>query len=1039
MHVNGSENSFARTGDVTPQQPAKLPTEFEDIVQAFEQALAREGRADIRYYLPPLTPAHLPQGGGEGWRGALLRELVRIDIEHAWSHGQPRRLGAYLRRFPELLLDREGLKEIAFEEFRLRRQAGEAIAAEEYRHTYGIEVGNWPNLPVAQPPAKNDSSPSYWTDSATPAQPWRLVNLQDPLIGDALSALPEVGSTFRDFRLKAELGRGAFGRVYLAEQGDLANRLVALKISVDLGGESQTLAQLQHTNIVPIYSTHRTGIFQAVCMPYFGSVTLADMIGHLRTRQTLPERGKDFVDVLDSKRLAPPAEVRPASIALLENRSYVDAVLWLMSQIAEGLAHAHERGILHRDLKPANILLTDDGQPMLVDFNLSADSKSSEDTASTNFGGTLPYMSPEHLQAFHAPPEPAGSAPPAAVDARSDLYALGVMMFELLTGRFPFPHRQGPLHQVLPSMIAERRQPAPLVRRWNRAISPAVQAIVRRLLHRDPEQRYQTAQQLRDDLQCQLQSAPLRHAGEPSLLERAAKWRRRHPRLTSPVTFAALLVIALIGSTALILRWNLQQSEQERIGVQRNLDDVRGRLTRLKLEEEKQQARLDEIEGKLANAKVSLAEARASITSAEKAAADARASFADEQKKRQEAVQENERLKDQASDSLRQFQKSIGLLRRHDEDIGAVQSLFDEESLQQEAFNQDVVRCRAALERYQVLENPNWQDSPHVKLLPERERTQLQQDIAELLYLLNRATLFEVVQAKQKLRPWQVVHVLVSPNPTAFLDVGRVGSYARIAEALRLNGVAFECYPYRRPRSLVMQRAELARLHGDQAAAEDFLARAERTEPQSVRDYYLTAYEYAALGRFREALTFARSACDQDRKQPGMWFLLGLCQARTGKPDKAEDCYDIALVLKPGWSAAHYHRARARLQRGDTPAALADFDDAVKYDPKSVELHLQRGLLLARLGSREAALKDVKACVYDPSPATAFRIGCIYAHTAQQVPQDRERALKHIALAINLGYDAAALASDERLTPLQTDPGFQQLLRAAASLRQHDQ
>src|SRR3954471_12821050 len=93
------------------------------------------------------------------------------------------------------------------------------------------------------------------------------------LRSDGPTMLPEVGSEFLGFRLVGELGQGAFGRVYLAEQDELANRRVALKVAADLTGEPQTLAQLQHTNIVPVYSVHRRGALQAVCMPYFGATT----------------------------------------------------------------------------------------------------------------------------------------------------------------------------------------------------------------------------------------------------------------------------------------------------------------------------------------------------------------------------------------------------------------------------------------------------------------------------------------------------------------------------------------------------------------------------------------------------------------------------------------------------------------------------------------------------------------------------------------------------------------------------------------------
>ncbi len=110
-------------------------------------------------------------------------------------------------------------------------------------------------------------------------------------LAEVEGAFPDVGTTFLGFRLIDELGRGAFGRVYLARQGDLAGRMVALKVSTEMSGESQTLAQLQHTNIVPIYSAHRVGPLQAVCMPFFGRTTLADVIGGLPPEPFLPGSG----------------------------------------------------------------------------------------------------------------------------------------------------------------------------------------------------------------------------------------------------------------------------------------------------------------------------------------------------------------------------------------------------------------------------------------------------------------------------------------------------------------------------------------------------------------------------------------------------------------------------------------------------------------------------------------------------------------------------------------------------------------------------
>ena len=134
---------------------------------------------------------------------------------------------------------------------------------------------------------------SWDASEGAPVELLHYIHRADPAAAERLSravtSFPRIGDEFLGFRLVAVLGRGAFGQVYLAEQGTLANRKVALKVSADIFGESQTLAQLQHTNIVPIYSLHTSAPYQAVCMPYFRSTTLADVLHHL-------EDGKSFAN-----------------------------------------------------------------------------------------------------------------------------------------------------------------------------------------------------------------------------------------------------------------------------------------------------------------------------------------------------------------------------------------------------------------------------------------------------------------------------------------------------------------------------------------------------------------------------------------------------------------------------------------------------------------------------------------------------------------------------------------------------------------------
>src|SRR5262249_4812014 len=155
------------------------------------------------------------------------------------------------------------------------------------------------------------------------------------------------------FRVRHELGRGAFARVYLAEQTDLGARPVVLKVSAIEGNEPQTLAQLQHTHIVPVFSLHedKDAGLRALCMPYFGGASLSKVLRSAWAGGLTPTQGADLADALG--RIAAPApsgrsqEPAPSSLtpdrplALLRGLSYVQAVTWLGARLAEGLQHAH--------------------------------------------------------------------------------------------------------------------------------------------------------------------------------------------------------------------------------------------------------------------------------------------------------------------------------------------------------------------------------------------------------------------------------------------------------------------------------------------------------------------------------------------------------------------------------------------------------------------------------------------------------------------------------------------------------------------------
>lgn len=547
MIVSG-RTSCMQTGQLSPAKS------LDDYVEAFERAWQGEAVPRIIDFAPP---------GEHPDQRQILLEMIRADLEFRSQRECGKSLEQYATEFPELLSDEQALSLLAFEEYRVRRLSGDTVVPADYFREFRVDVARWPKI----------SSVVRTSARASKRRPSNGLAVRMP---DAVPEFPAAGTVIGGFHLQQELGRGAFSRVYLARQKDLADRFVVLKLSGEKFAEAEKLAQLQHSNIVPIYSQHQWGDLSAVCMPYFGSTTMADLITSIAGARSFPPTGRAIVETLThcaarTARVAASswtgaadgsggsmrtADVRSAAEAdrvsgfspgpmptlsyekclqTLSGLTCVDAVLWLAERIAAGLDHAHQRGILHHDLKPANVLLADDGRPMLLDFNLSADLKDGRCHHDVHIGGTLPYMAPEQLQGF------LDNVP--VHDARSDLYSLGVILFELLTGDLPFSVRQGSFREMIPAMISERRESLPSVRQVNREVTPATEGIILKCLAADPTERYQSAEQLQEDLSRQQKHLPLRYQREPSVRERFQKWTQRHPRLSTTINAGGTLLL----------------------------------------------------------------------------------------------------------------------------------------------------------------------------------------------------------------------------------------------------------------------------------------------------------------------------------------------------------------------------------------------------------------------------------------------------------------------------------------------------------------
>lgn len=482
-----------------------IDLDFEERIDAYEAALFQGivAAAQLADYLPSKTAKSYYE---------TLVELLRITLEHAWQGGCSEGIEAFRGDYPELFEQPERLEPLAFEEYRLRGCQGDLIRKQEYADRYGIDVTYWPELG----PENSQQS----TGDPDNRDSWREFSGSEPASAAqtiaARRTLPQAGERFGSFELVVLLGEGAFGRVFLARQHALAERLVALKITVGRPTEAQKLARLQHGNIMPVYSVHRRGKLAGICMPYLGSVTLADLVAGLKQHDNRLRTAESLVKTLESRRaelstIINSNERLPASAKSKANGSAVDRVreslgtsleqffTQVMQKVAGGLAQAHERGIVHRDLKPANILISDDGEPLLLDFNLAEE----QSGHAARIGGTLPYMSPEQLRQFQGEAQP--------LDGRSDVFALGVVLYECLAARHPFPIRQGALDEVVQQMLLDRQTAPVNVRHQNPAVSPGLAAMVHRCLQPDPTQRYQSAAELREDLRCHLENRPLRY------------------------------------------------------------------------------------------------------------------------------------------------------------------------------------------------------------------------------------------------------------------------------------------------------------------------------------------------------------------------------------------------------------------------------------------------------------------------------------------------------------------------------------------------
>jgi serine/threonine-protein kinase len=458
---------------------------LEDIVERFEEALRRGDGPDPDQYLP----------AEDDLRRAVLVELVHAELEHRLKAGEAARVEEYLRRYPDLAQDSSAVVELilAEREQRSLREGPVPIAEylERFEHYSEALRLQWDVQPVKGPPGAAPAISGTRTDAA-PTPP--------PEAGPSWPTLP-------GYEILGELGRGAMGVVYRARHLAL-KRTVALKMI--LAGahagpdqlarfrtEAETVARVQHAGIVNIFDIGEHQGLPYLALEYVEGGSLAQRL------QGSPQPARQAAE--------------------------------MMARLAEAVHHAHQRGVLHRDLKPANVLLSADGTPKITDFGLAKQlDAAAGQTASGAILGTPSYMAPEQAGGKGRQIGPA-----------ADVWGLGAILYELLTGRPPF-RAETPLDTLLQVMSDQVVPPTHL-----RPDCPRdLEAVCLKCLQKQPQQRYASAAALEEDLLSFLAGKPVQAPQRP---DRGSKRRGPRRRLVVRVVAISALSLAAVALVAVLV------------------------------------------------------------------------------------------------------------------------------------------------------------------------------------------------------------------------------------------------------------------------------------------------------------------------------------------------------------------------------------------------------------------------------------------------------------------------------------------------------
>lgn len=536
-----------------PEYDSAFPSIDESARRRFESAWTRGEPESIRQCLASVD---------DDLQLATLEELICIELElrltpeSLTGNSPPVRIESYLEEFPELAQESIVIRLIE-EEYRLRQRQGDRPKLDEYR-------ARFPEFSTAIETLQNLETRSLQILEGHQHEPTPATRKRRRLAP---------GAEIAGYRLESEFARGGFGRIFSAIDLSLG-RTIAIK-QLWLGGgadaelearflnEARITALLAHPGVVPVYSLYESEEHE----PFY-TMKLVE--------------GRTLAVAIDELH----ASAKAAGIDRLKERRLLESIL----AVIRTMAFAHERRVIHRDLKPANILLGEYGETVILDWGLAKSLDRStipeatapetcaaeEDHDRTRFNadspiataaltvdgavmGTPVYMSPEQAT---------GST--ELLDERSDVYALGALLYEALTGSRPF--RGASSDAVLKQVI---KGPPPPPRSIRRGLPRPIDAICQKAMATDPRSRYRTAAEFASDLERFLADQPT-DAHSESIGERIARWRRTHRKATG-IAVLALVVIAIVSLVAFTVsdRFRREAKDAEHVAIQQRREAER--------------------------------------------------------------------------------------------------------------------------------------------------------------------------------------------------------------------------------------------------------------------------------------------------------------------------------------------------------------------------------------------------------------------------------------------------------------------------------